>query len=164
MSALKYFIVMMIGLFLTLPAEAGLFGPSNYDECITESMKGVTSDVAARAIIKSCRKRFPKKQKKCPPSRDLSNEQLSKITGRAGLSFGNYYAGDLYNGNRDFTITEISVNVTTKIGGKKVQSEYLDNVHIPPLTSGDFGFKIIVGDKDADYSWGIVEAKGYKSE
>jgi len=39
--------------------RTGLFGPSNYDQCITESMKGVSSDVAARAIISSCRNQFP---------------------------------------------------------------------------------------------------------
>lgn len=39
--------------------RTGLFGPSNYDQCITESMKGVSSDVAARAILSSCRNQFP---------------------------------------------------------------------------------------------------------
>ena len=34
--------------------------PSNYDECIVDAMKGVSSDVAARAIIESCRNLFPK--------------------------------------------------------------------------------------------------------
>ena len=33
--------------------------PANYDQCITDSMKGVGSDVAARAIIASCRNQFP---------------------------------------------------------------------------------------------------------
>ena len=34
-------------------------GPTNYDECIIDAMKGVSSDVAARAIIESCRSLFP---------------------------------------------------------------------------------------------------------
>ena len=34
-------------------------------------------------------------------------------------------------------------------------------VYIKPLKTGDFNFSIIVGDKDADYSWGLVGAKGY---
>jgi hypothetical protein len=33
--------------------------PSNYDECILDTMRGVSSDVAARAILESCRKLFP---------------------------------------------------------------------------------------------------------
>jgi|APSaa5957512535_1039671.scaffolds.fasta_scaffold988510_1 hypothetical protein len=32
--------------------NAGLFGPSNYAECILDGMKGVTSDLAARAVAK----------------------------------------------------------------------------------------------------------------
>ena len=37
--------------------------PSNYDECIIDAMKGVSSDVAARAIIESCRNLFPAPQR-----------------------------------------------------------------------------------------------------
>lgn len=33
--------------------------PANYDECIVDAMKGVSSDVAARAIIDSCRNLYP---------------------------------------------------------------------------------------------------------
>jgi hypothetical protein len=33
-------------------------GPSNFDECIIDAMRGVSSDVAARAIIDSCRNLF----------------------------------------------------------------------------------------------------------
>ena len=33
--------------------------PSTYDECILETLKGVSSDVAANAIIESCRNQFP---------------------------------------------------------------------------------------------------------
>ena len=43
-------------------AKADLFGPDSYDECILESMKGVTSDVAARIIMLSCRNKFPEEK------------------------------------------------------------------------------------------------------
>ena len=36
--------------------------PSNYDECILESMKGVSSDIAAQAIISSCRNLYPEQK------------------------------------------------------------------------------------------------------
>jgi hypothetical protein len=36
--------------------------PSNYDECVIDAMKGVSSDVAARAIIESCRNLFPESE------------------------------------------------------------------------------------------------------
>lgn len=32
--------------------------PDNYDDCITESMQGVSSDIAARAIIEACQNQF----------------------------------------------------------------------------------------------------------
>lgn len=44
-----------------LPAtgHADVADYSSYDECILESLKGVSSDVAANAIIASCRSKFP---------------------------------------------------------------------------------------------------------
>jgi len=48
---------------------AGLFGPSNYDECILERMKGVTSDLAARAIVGACAAKFSSNKKSTPPSK-----------------------------------------------------------------------------------------------
>ena len=36
-----------------------IFGPDNYDDCIIEGMQGVTSDIAARAILVACRDKFP---------------------------------------------------------------------------------------------------------
>lgn len=40
--------------------------PTNYDECILDAMKGVSSDVAARAIIDSCRRLFPADREEAP--------------------------------------------------------------------------------------------------
>ena len=42
-------------------------GPSNYDECIIDAMKGVSSDVAARAIIESCGNLFPDSRNDAAP-------------------------------------------------------------------------------------------------
>ena len=63
---LPVFLLPLVLLYPTM-SHAGLFGPSNYDECITESMKGVSSDVAARAIIESCRNLFPESGKEAAP-------------------------------------------------------------------------------------------------
>ena len=38
-----------------------LFGPKNYDECILENMKGVSSDIAARLVNNSCDEKFKEK-------------------------------------------------------------------------------------------------------
>lgn len=42
-------------------ALAGLFGPSTYDECLLENLKGVGSDLAARAVAGVCSRKFPPK-------------------------------------------------------------------------------------------------------
>ena len=49
-------IMMAAILFLSSGANAwSPFGPKNFDECILNGMKGVTSDVAAGACQGSCR-------------------------------------------------------------------------------------------------------------
>src|SRR5210317_444436 len=78
--------------------QADQFRPSTYDECITDSMKGVASDIAARAIIDSCRNQFreqvataasqtevaPQQEEVAPgTSRDLTPEELGKLAATA---------------------------------------------------------------------------------
>jgi hypothetical protein len=46
-------------LLCSAPARADVSEFASYDECILESLKGVSSDVAANAIIASCRSKFP---------------------------------------------------------------------------------------------------------
>jgi hypothetical protein len=165
-SSTRYIVLLAItGSSVTGTAYGGLLGPSNYDECITESMKGVTSDLAARAIIGSCRERFPDKGKKNPASRPLKGEELSKLAGRAGLAYSNVYEGEIYNGNSNLTISEVTVAIISTENGKEVSRNYVVNLQygsrIPPLTTGSFFIFIILGDEKSDYSWGLVEAKGY---
>ena len=40
-------------------AVAGIFGPSNYEECLLENLKGVNSDTAARLVAMACMDKFP---------------------------------------------------------------------------------------------------------
>lgn len=49
-------------------AAAGLLGPTNYEECILQNMKGVGSDMAARAIAAACAKQFAPKQEAATPA------------------------------------------------------------------------------------------------
>ena len=86
--------------FLLMPnaSEAQFFGPADYDECILESMEGVTSDMAARAIIVSCRTKFPE-ERETDPRQSLNSEQLRKVT----IVDGNWPYGQIelhvHNGN-----------------------------------------------------------------
>ena len=128
-------IIYTITIFSVLNAsvvQAGIFGGNNYDECIVESMKGVKSDVAARSIIRSCREKFPDRDELKRKSRNLSSSELKKLTGRAGLVLGNYYSGNLYNGLKNLTITELTVAVSTKMDGKEITKEYIGEVTSVP--------------------------------
>jgi hypothetical protein len=139
-----------------------LTSPATFDDCILQNMKGATSDVAAASIRSSCMAKFPKPVERAPAFRALTPAELSRVTGRAGPSYGiNYYSGSMYNGNESITITEITLNVTTTISGEKVTRKYSSTVRIPPSTTADFGFDIIVGDSGAKYNWDIADAKGY---
>jgi hypothetical protein len=37
---------------------AALFGPNNYEDCILEGMKGVNNDLAAKAVVMACARKF----------------------------------------------------------------------------------------------------------
>ena len=52
-------IVAVVLLLFPFVASAGWFGPSTYDECILENMKGVGSDLAARVVMGICQRKFP---------------------------------------------------------------------------------------------------------
>ena len=58
--------------------------PSNYDECILDAMKGVSSDVAARAIIESCRSLFPDTPEEAPPAAAAAG--AAAVTGAAAAT------------------------------------------------------------------------------
>ena len=139
----------------------GLLGPRNFDDCILTHMKGVTSNIAAGDIRRSCREKFPEGAELKSKSRDLKPWELSAITGRAGINYGNRYGGTLYNGNNGLTVTETRIQVTTKIEKKDVAHTYSVTTPIPPLSTIEFAIDIIVGDRNADYQWAIVGARGF---
>ncbi len=141
--------------------------PSNYDECILKSMKGITSDIAADFVASSCGEKFKVEPKKQLSSRPLTNQELDQLDGKADLRYGIStegsisYEGTIFNGNSIVIVAEITIQVTTTIGGKKVSRLYTDDVFIRPGTTGAFNFNIVRGDKGVDYSWDINGAKGY---
>jgi hypothetical protein len=75
-------------------AMAGWFGPSNYDECILDGMKGVTSDLAARAVAGACARKFgsksetnstPNVKEKMPPVLlDKYGRKLCRVVKESG--------------------------------------------------------------------------------
>lgn len=144
-------------------AHAGLFGPSNYEECVLDSMKGVTSDVAARAIMRSCQEKFPVKR---PSDTLVPAHVINQLDGRAGMRYG-FFEGNIYNGNRDWTITQVTIALETKAKNKSPVSkphlrEYNVDVNVAPLTTERFIFSA-KSEGSEELDWYIVRARGYQS-
>ncbi len=98
-------------------AYAGLWGPSNYDECVADAMKGVTSDLAAQKIDEACQGRFPDGERHDPSPRSLSPAELALLTGRGGAvaQNANYFTGSVYNGNRARMIKSLTIYLMPKV-------------------------------------------------
>lgn len=56
-------------------AFAGLFGPSNYEDCVLENIKSVTNDAAANAVRSACAGKFKPKN---PPNYYRINSSRGK--------------------------------------------------------------------------------------
>ena len=150
-----------------LTVTAGLFGPDNYEECILDSMKGVTSDVAARAIAGACAKKFPA-EKPAANMRDevVSSSVLANVTGRASVSrSGTFLSGNIYNANVEWTITQLTLTVGPDLKDGKftdVPKQYFLDATVPPLSNHTFTMSIdFINPKDT--VWSIIGAKARKA-
>lgn len=66
----------LIILLFPISSSAGWFGPSTFEECLLDNMKGVTSNDAALAIAFACRSQFP--LPKPPPAPLLTDEERER--------------------------------------------------------------------------------------
>ncbi len=138
-------------------------GPRNYHECVTQSLKGVDNDVAARVILASCAQRFASRSR----SAALPTEALQLLTGSGQVTDG-MFRGSLYNGNREWTVTRVTFrlepfsHLKKQFRGAVVARDYNADVSLPPLTSSGFSFAVY--DPLGRYSWEIVGAQGLPSQ
>ena len=146
---------------LCVVALVGCERVDTFDDCVLKHMEGVTSDDAAQMIYESCREKFPEEKKVIGGERYLTPQELGKLTGRAGLSFGNRYSGSIYNGNESIVLSSVTIGVTGKLDEAKTAREYTAKIKVPPLTTRDFSVDIVVGDQGTEYSWSITRARGY---
>ncbi len=124
-------------------------------------MKGVTSDLAARAIILSCREKFPEKK---PRDAELPAQARANVTGRAGLKNGTF-SGHIYNGNDNYTVTQVTILLSPKGKENSVESffdakEYNVSVTVKPLSNSFFSVSVDPGSGD-DVLWNITKVRGY---
>jgi hypothetical protein len=169
--------VLFAALVLLVPSivRAGVSGPSNYDECITDTMKGVSSDVAAHAIIESCRNLFPEPQPDAAPqaavpaaaseapvpenARDLTADELGRLRSRAKV-FGSHYRVTIDNDNPDLTLTEVTIAVWDEGNPVASRKEYSEAVHIAPRESALVKYTVHYRGEETGWSWGVVGARG----
>lgn len=155
--------------FSTGTTTAGwLSGPDCYEDCILESMKGVTSDKAALEIKRACRKKFPIKQKPKPPLIKLTNKELSKITGRCRLNDVTTFSCELHNGNDNLIIEELSISIWAHDGEYSSAKTYThvfdytahyERKGFQPQTYEEFSYQIVPIFRKR-VNWSIVSARG----
>jgi hypothetical protein len=138
-------------------------GPRDYDECVLKAMKGVTSDFAARAIVKSCRDKFPGRKQQ---DAQLPAEALLRLAGHGQVKDGSF-SGNIYNGNSDWTVTQVTIKLTPysppndPFDALLATREYNADVNAAPLTNRRLYFSVDA--PLADYSWSISRARGYRT-
>ena len=164
-------------------ANAGIFGPSNYDECIMENMKGVSSDVAARQVTMACRRKFPEKTKSSQEPKKriwnykdrenfrlfatsyfiggrLSSEEKARISGRIGIN-RSFFSGNteiygrINNGNASVSADSIVINIWNEYRSYK----YVLDIFIKPRKTESFSFPFD-WPKDESFNWNIYEVYG----
>ncbi len=135
----KITLLLLILLVSTNVFAFSLFGPKNYDECILDNMKGVTSDTAAVQIVVACRKQFEEKQVECN-SQEFTTEEMSKLRATGGVQSYGYFTGNVYNGSQK-TIHSIVIKYKPTVKSDIVVYK-IENLNIGPLSSGDFSIAV----------------------
>lgn len=101
-------------------ALAGLFGPSNYDECILENMRGVGSDIAARVVARACRSQFPVN---LPVEATLLPTHLVKTMQPQYQQDGKALSVTIKNGNSDWIVTNVILKIIFHTEPNRVPTE-----------------------------------------
>lgn len=159
---------LLVLLLLALPlssVHAQWFGPDNYDECILEGMKGVTSDLAAAEIRQACRRKF--NQKSSLPERvKVPDEVLANLSGTGGMNGFGGFSGEIYNGNSDWVINKVTIrlvaadNGSIGPGGAK-HIDFQETILVGPLKTERFTVRTS-SLPASDINWYIVGAVGYE--
>ena len=136
---------------------------SSYNQCVLESMRGIMSNSAAEMTRRTCREKFPDTKFH---DAELTPQVLGKLVIHAGFGYG-IFNGSIYNGNSDYTVTQITIllapmrkkeSADVSVDGKK----YNIDLTVQPLTKGALSMPI-PSDNTLEYTWTLVNARGYKT-
>jgi hypothetical protein len=182
------FPILLIALSLSAASNADESEFSSYDECILESLKGVSSDVAANAIIESCRRTFPDAAAVAPAaaepspppeaapveqpepeakpvvaaageSRELTAEELSKLKATLFAGFTTKYKVTFENLNENITVTEVTIAVWDDLDPRGLKT-YTQTMDIPPAGEQQVSYEVIYMGDDQGWRWKVDSAKG----
>jgi hypothetical protein len=186
---MKYLLPILAVFFISGAAHAEDSEFANYDECILESLKGVSSDVAADAIIASCRNTFPEavpgvvdavapepepepesiqleaspaEAKPGPASAGNSRELTQEELSQLGatlMGFLTNYRVTFENMNEDITITEVTIAVWDDHDPRGLK-KYTETMHIPPSESAKVTYDVVYMGDDQGWRWKVDSAKG----
>jgi hypothetical protein len=163
---------LLTALLLASLTTAARSGPSSYEDCILESMRGVTSDEAARAIQFACREKFPVgfgataltdteltqiKLGNAQLANAIPVEEYSPEAVKAAQDKGsNWMEFTATNTSDNLTITQITIQVAGDDVGPS--RDYTVNCNIKPRTSDRL--KLEISPIHKILSWQLRGAKG----
>lgn len=134
-----------------------------FEQCLRNAMKGVTSDRAAEEAARVCREQLPEGQ---AGEIDLPADALAKVIVHAGFGWG-IFSGSLYNGNRNYALTQITVELTPAKKSNAAEApaegrEYTIALAVQPIAKAALSLPI-PSDNTLEYSWKITKARGFKT-
>ena len=133
-------------------------GPANYAQCIKAAKKAAGGPAASEAA-RSCLEKFPGKVLE---DENLTAEALVKLDADGGSGYG-IFSGSIYNGNSDYTVTQVTILLTPiPAGSPLITREYNIDVTVQPLTKGALSVSLI-SDGTREFSWSLTKARGYKA-
>ena len=97
----------------------------------------------------------------------FSAEVVEKITIDAGFGWG-IFGGSVYNGNSDYTITQITVKLTpsqiigTSSTSPLIAEQYHIDITVPPLTKAALSMPLDA-DGTLEFLWELVQVQGYRA-
>lgn len=124
------------------------------EDCIIEGMKGVSNDLAARAVASAC---YTKYNSQSSTVELLPPDALQQVTGEAQPYVGTV-AGIIKNGTDAWTLTEITLRVRDTTASRFRDVTFA--IKVPPRAAE--GFNERLSGMDILAGLDIISARGWK--
>lgn len=149
-------VALLSAVLLLSPGQSGASqtAPVSYAQCIKATGNTIASEAA-----RSCLEKF---QGKVPEDENLAAEALGKLDADGGSGYG-IFSGSIYNGNSDYTVTQVTLLLTPiPTDSSLITREYNIDVTVQPLTKSALSVALI-SDVTREFSWSLTKARGYKA-